>query len=513
MRRIYKKSLVVPVAALALLATACSSGTTAPQDSAAASATTGGEKEQLTLGMTLDPYGWNPANQPGYQNWAAEAVWDNLARCDGNGKLEADAADTFEITNGNKTFKAHLREGMKFSDGTPLDADAVKASFEYNAHNGGSTNDYKDLKYDIADPQNISITWPEAQPVMANKICSAKILPAAYLAAGKWDTPVGSGPYLYDDANSTTGSVLTFNKNEEYWDAANYPYKKLVLKVIKSDTAAVSALKTGQIDATLVNQPSVNEVKASGKEVLGFQGQTTRLLLTDRLGKSIKPIGDLKVRQAINMVFDKAAMAKNLYDGNAEPTAQVYRKGTDAYIDGLTDPYPFDVDKAKQLMSEAGYADGFSLELPTMAGQNFETLMPYVTQQLALINIKVKQVPLSGANAIGDLLSGKYPVVLWQLGNLGNATLQTYIESTPEGWWNLMHQPNDYIDSRYEQIKTADEATTAKLLKEINQYLVDQAWFAPMVYMGTNYAYDAQKVSFSGQSDQEALTPKLRDFK
>ena len=151
----------------------------------------------------------------------------------------------------------------------------------------------------------------------------------------------------------------------------------------------------------------------------------------------------LKVRQAINMVFDKEAMAKNLYQGNAEPTAQVFRKGTAAYIDGLQDPYPFDVDKAKQLMAEAGYADGFTLELPTIAGQNFETLMPYVTQQLAQINIKVKQVPLSGANAISDLLSGKYPVVLWQLGNLGNSALQIYIESTPEGWWNLEHQPDE----------------------------------------------------------------------
>src|SRR4029079_18422051 len=94
-------------------------------------------------------------------------------------------------------------------------------------------------------------------------------------------------------------------------------------------------------------------------------------------GRGGEPIVKLKVRQAINMVFDKEAMAKNLYQGNAEPTPQVFRKGTDAYIDGLQDPYPFDVAKAKSLMAEAGYADGFTLELPTMAGQNFETLMPY----------------------------------------------------------------------------------------------------------------------------------------
>jgi peptide/nickel transport system substrate-binding protein len=137
--------------------------------------------------------------------------------------------------------------------------------------------------------------------------------------------------------------------------------------------------------------------------------------------------------------------------------------------------------------------------------------MPYVKQQLALINIKVKQVPLSGANAIGDLLSGKYPVVLWQLGNFGFSALQIYIEMTPAGWWNLEHQPDKYVDSRWEQIATADPETSAGLQKEINQYTVDQAWMAPMVYTGSHFAH-TKKVSIPTESDQEALTPRLRDF-
>ncbi len=509
MRRINAK-LAVSVSALTVLVAGCTSQTGTVSSSAAASA---GQKGTLTLGMTLDIQGWDPSKQPGYQSWAHEAVWDTLVKCDANGKATPDVADTFEVADNNATFKAHIREGQKFSDGTPVDSAAVKASFEF-VKNAGVSNDYKGIKIETPDVQNIAITWPEPQgPIMANKVCSPKIAPAAWWTAGKFDTPVGSGPYVLDKANTTTGSVYSFTKNPNHWDAANYPYEKLVTKVITSDTAAVSALKTGQIDAVLVPQASVNEVKASGKEVIRFQGQTTRLIISDRTGKVDKPLGDVKVRQAMNMVFDKSGMAQSLYQGNAEPTAQVFRKGTDAFIDGLQDPYPFDVEKAKSLMAEADYADGFTLELPTMTGQNFETLMPYVTQQLALINIKVKQVPLSGANAIPNLLSGKYPVVLWQLGNLGNSALQIYIESTPEGWWNLQHQPNGYVDSRWKQILTADPETSKKLQKEINQYQTDQAWFAPMVYMGTNYAYDATKVSIPTQSDQEALTPKLRDFK
>jgi peptide/nickel transport system substrate-binding protein len=502
-------AIAVSALAATLALAGCTGGSTTSKSSGAA----GGEKASLTLGFTTDVYGWDPSNQPGYQNWAAEAIWDQLVKCDENGKPVADASDTFEITDTNKTFKAHLRDGMKFSDGTPVDSAAVKASFEFAAKNGGATNDYKGIKIETPDAQDISITWPTPQPVIVSKVCNPKIAPKAWLAAKKFDSPQGSGPYVLDAAGTTTGSVYTFTKNASHWNAANYPYKKLVIKVFSSDTAAVSALKTGQIDASLVNQSDLNEVTASNLKVQSFQGQTTRLLLTDHLGKKVPALGNLKVRQAINMVFDTAAMAKNLYQGNAEPTPQVFRKGTDAYVDGMADPYPFDVDKAKQLMSEAGYANGFSLELPTIEGQNFETLMPYVSQQLALLNIKVKQVPLSGSNAISDLLSGKYPVVLWQLGNLGNSALQIYIEMTPDGWWDLEHQPDAYVDSRWKQLATADPATAKKLQQEINQYVVAQAWFAPMVYMGNSFAYNPSKVSIPTESDQEALTPKLRDFK
>jgi peptide/nickel transport system substrate-binding protein len=512
MRRIYSK-LAIPAAALAVMVAAgC---TSAGQTGAASSpgASSGGEKPSLTLAFETDVYGWDPSNQPGYQNWAGEAVWDQLVYTNATGALEPDLADTWKITDQNKTFTAHIREGVKFSDGTAVDAAAVAANFDYASKNGGATNDYKGIKIATPDAQTISITWPTSQQVMANKVAGPKIAPPAYLKAKKFDVPVGSGPYTLDTAATTTGSVYTFNKNENYWNAKNYPYKKLVVKVFSNAAAAVAAMRTGQVDAGIVNQSDVASIKGAGLDIKSFQGQTTRLLLTDHKGKKVPALGNLKVRQAINMVFDKESMAKNLYQGNAEPTAQVFRKGTPAYIDGLQDPYPFNVEKAKQLMADAGYADGFSLELPTIAGQNFETLMPYVTEQLAKINIKAKQVPLSGANAIGDLLSGKYPVVLWQLGNLGNSALQIYIESTPDGWWNLEHQPDSYVDSRWTQLATADEATSKKLQQEINQYQIDQAWFAPMVYTGTNFAFKASKVSIPTESDQEALTPRLRDFK
>src|SRR5690349_15519608 len=101
MRRIHQGVGAV-VAALALAAAAgCTSqpGTTVP----AAVASSGAAKGTLTLGATLDIQGWNPTKQPGFQSWAHEAIWDSLVRCDANGKATPDVADTFEVTDENKT--------------------------------------------------------------------------------------------------------------------------------------------------------------------------------------------------------------------------------------------------------------------------------------------------------------------------------------------------------------------------------------------------------------------------
>jgi peptide/nickel transport system substrate-binding protein len=470
-------------------------------------------RETLTLGMTADIQGWDPGIQPGYQGWAGEAVWDTLVKADAFGHLAPDIADRWSISSDNRTFRAHIRNGMKFSDGTPVDSYQVAATFEYLGKNGQSTNDYKDLTIKTPDPQNITLTWKEPQPLMNQRVFSPKITTKALLASGKLnDVPIGSGPYVLDASKTTRGSVYTFTKNEKHWNSAKYPFKKLVLKVIESEAATVSALKTGQIDASLVSTQSYNEVTASGLSVIEFRGQTTRLLLTDRLGKIIPALGDVRVRRAINMVFDKEAMVKNLYGGRAEPAYEVFRKGSDASLGLAKDPYPFDVKKAQALMAEAGYAQGFDLQLPTMAGQNFETLMPYITQQLGLLNINVKQVPLSGANAIADLLSGKYPVVLWQLGNFGDSKLDVYICMTPAGWWDLEHQPDATVDAAWTKIVNGNAAKQKAAQKEIAQYVVDQAWFAPMVHMGSVYAYNPKAVSIPTQSDVEGLTPKLRDF-
>ncbi|WP_205244996.1 ABC transporter substrate-binding protein [Diaminobutyricibacter tongyongensis] len=462
--------------------------------------------------MTQDITGWDVSNQPPYQNYPMMAVWDTVIRCDKFGKPLPGLAESWKISDDQKTLTAKLRSGQKFSDGTPADSAAVKATFEFASKNGGGAARYAGIKVDAPDATDVSITWPQANPLIVLSTCNVPITTPKVLASKDFKTPVGSGPYVLDTSHTTQGSVYSFTKNDAYWDAKTFPYKKLVVKVLGSDTAVLSALKTGQIDGSLITTSTVNQAKSSGLKLQTLKGETTRLLITDHLGKTIPALGNVDVRRAMNMVFDKKAVADKLYLGNAEPATQIFRPGSDAYIDGMTDPYPFNVDKAKALMKSAGYESGFTLTIPVIQGSGVDKLLPYVTQQLSLINIKVEQQALSGPNMYAELLSGKYPVPLWPLGNYGESLedINDYVLTT--GIWNVSHQPDATIDSLWAKINTSSGDQRKQAEQDINKYISDQAWFVPMAYPDLFFAYRSN-INVQPSSDYAALNPLLRDFK
>ena len=508
MRRRRGALLASTVVTAVVTLTAMSGCTSASTSSSSTGAAGSGSKDTLTLGMTAD-ITTNYLETPPYQGWAGDALYDTLIQTDALGKPQPRAAEKWEFNAGNTGATVHLRSGMKFSDGTAVDSAAVKASYEYAAKKNAR---FAGVKIATPDPQTAVITFPKPQPLLAIKLGEVRITTPKAIASGNLnDTPVGSGPYTLDAGATTRGSVYTFTKSESYWDTKTYPYKKLVMKVITSNTAAVNALKTGQIDGSLIESTTYNEATGSGLKIQALKGRTTRLLVTDHLGKKIPALGNADVRRAMNMVFDKDTMAKNLYQGHAEPAAQIFRPGSTAYIDGMQDPYPYNVDAAKALMAKAGYANGFTLEIPFMQGQGLEPLIPVVTQQLGLLNIKVKQVTLSGPNAIADLLSGKFPVPFWQLGNYGESLQDISDYVLPDGIWNVSHQPDATVAKYWDQILTGNDQQKADAQKAINRYIVEQAWFVPMVYPEGFYAYNA-KLNVKPSSDFSALHPLLRDF-
>ncbi|MET8977908.1 ABC transporter substrate-binding protein [Streptomyces sp. NPDC004539] len=498
-------TMITAAAALAALSGCTDAG------SSAGGGGGGKDKSTLTLGMSQDIQGWDPTNQPSYQGWGASAVYDTLLRCDRQGKPQPGAVKSWQLNPDNTGGTFTLHPGMKFSDGTPVNAESVKAMVDFIQAKGATGARFAGWKASAQGDLSFRITT-KPNPLFVARLCELRVASPKYLASGKLNkAPVGSGPYTLDASATTAGSVYTFVKNDAYWDSKTFPYKKLVLKVLTNETAAINALKTGQIDGSLITQATYSQAEAAKLKIQSQKSQVTRLLLTDHLGKKVPALGSVDVRRAMNMVFDKAAIAKNIYRGLADPAAQIFRPGSAAYLDGLKDPYPFDVEAAKALMKKAGYPNGFELEIPFMQGQNLEPLMPVVIQQLGLLNIKVKQVNLTGPNAISELLSGKYPVPFWQLGNYGDSLQDISDYLLPDGIWNVMHQKDATVAEGWDKILTSDAAQSAEEQQALNRYIVDQAWFVPMVQASMHYAYNPE-VDVRQSSDPSGLHPMLWDF-
>ena len=155
--------------------------------------------------------------------------------------------------------------------------------------------------------------------------------PKSFGAANEKSTPVGTGPYTLNKGKTTVGSVYTFDANPAYWNKSAQLYKQLVLKVISDPTATVNALKAKEIDAAnLANNDVVAEVKSAGITVQNGELDWVGLTLVDRDGKMGTPLKDVRVRQAINFAFDRAAILKGYGVGFGTVTTQVFRKQSPA---------------------------------------------------------------------------------------------------------------------------------------------------------------------------------------
>jgi ABC-type transport system substrate-binding protein len=465
---------------------------------------------KLTLGMTADlTGGWDIIDQPPYQSWGIQAVYQQPCTILPGGEYAPDAAESWEVSEDNSSVTLHLREGAEYSDGTPVDAESVQASFDVVKET--ASDRYGDITYDIPDDQTITIAWPEPQPLLMDRVCAPKLASTEFLASADRDTqPVGSGPYTYDLDASTQGSIYKLVKNPDYWNADAYPYKTLELRVLEDTTASLNALKTGQIDGTVIDSGAYDEAESSGLEITGVQSGMLMIHLTDRLGEVIPALGDVRVRQAMNMIIDKQAVVDQLWDGHASPIWQPFQLNAQAILD-IEEPYPYDEEKAKALMAEAGYEEGFTFTVPTMEGQPWVRLMPYLTEQMAKLNITVEQQALSGPDAIAELLSGDFPVPVWQVG-APSSIEDISIHILDTGFWNVSHQPNETITELWDQIVTGDDEQKLAAQQETNQYVIDNAWFVPILSPYNYYAYNGENVTIDEVTDPNGGHPMLIDF-
>ncbi|MEV2211373.1 ABC transporter substrate-binding protein [Streptomyces sp. NPDC050997] len=449
-----------------------------------------GSDKTLTLAESVTATPWDLAKASmGPEAQYYQPVYDTLIRLDTKGEPTPNLATSWTYDKAQTTLTLKLRDGVKFTDGTALDADAVRKSLLHTkSGTGTAAGEIQDITgVDVVDAHTVAVRLSHPTAALLPALGQVSGMIAGPKALDGPKTPVGSGPYKLDTSATTAGQTYTYTRNPDYWNAKAFSYDKIVIKYLADPTARTNALLSGQLDGATLNLNRVKTVKDRGLNVVTYQpGDVEGLYIWDRAGKKVPALGKLKVRQALNYAFDKQAIIKSAKTGLGTPTTQVFAKGEDGYQAALDDTYSYDPKKAKELLAEAGYPNGFSVTVPDLSAI-FPQEQAALDQSLKDIGIKVTLDTLPGDQIFSAMLSGKYAMSYFKLG-APTAWDKVQLELTNKSTWNPFKYGDPKTDDLIARIGKATGSEREKLFEQLNTYVVDQAWNAPWSVIANAYA-------------------------
>ncbi|MEN3283867.1 MAG: peptide/nickel transport system substrate-binding protein [Solirubrobacteraceae bacterium] len=498
-RRSLTASAGIGLMLVALATGGCGGGTTSAATSSQAGSdgtpAAGGPKRPLTIGLTSGGASLNPAKDGAGMSQVVRALTNapiiHIAP-DGTFKAGGPAlATSFRyVGQGNKTFEFKLRSDARFSDGTPVTAAAVKKWLTYfPTENGPYAGQFDFSSIDAKDDATVVLHFAKPNPIapwLLSEVLNWGAVSSPKAVANPKSlekTPVGAGPYVFVPSQSVSNDHWTLIPNKYYWDQKAIRFSKITVRIIVNPSSMLQALKTGQLDAAQGDVTTAASAK-SAATVLFKPSGWNGLAFMDLAGKKVKPIADLRVRQAINYAIDRDAITKGLFASFATASsAPITRDGWDA---SLQNAYPNDPAKAKSLLAAAGYPKGFSMRVADfggLVGTQGDQLIQAVAKYLGQIGIKLQVEPVTtGAQVVSKAYGGDYAVAQTIDGDNPMSFLMN-AHFVPKGVVNPFSAKDPALDKL--QDKASAAADPAPILKQMTRRIVSQAYFAPVILYPT----------------------------
>jgi peptide/nickel transport system substrate-binding protein len=436
--------------------------------------------------VTLDPHMHNE----NYSFVTIRQVYDHLiSRLIKDGKLThlPMLATSWEAIN-ETTWIFHLRKGVKFHNGEDFNAEAVKYSIDRILNPEQKAKWRWSLasidRVEIVDPYTVRIiTKVPAPTLITNLAYVATIVPPKYFRE-KGDqhvatNPVGTGPFKF--VRWKKGEELVFEANENYW-AGPPSLKTVVFKPIPEESTRVAALLGGDVDIIIKVPshmvPTVNNSKRA--KIMNTPSALATNVHFDSLKKG--PLQDKRVRQAINYAVDKESIIKYVLGGYGQVLATPLSPFHFGY-DPSIKPYPYDPEKAKALLREAGYGDGFALTFNSTSGRYVKDkeFAEAIVDQLSKVGIKVNLVLHEWGNYTAKVSSPEGAGPMWTTG--WASTFDADGVLTPLlGCGQLMGRHcNKELDSMLEQARsTIDQKRRERIYSQALKLVHDEA---PWLFM------------------------------
>ncbi len=445
---------------------------------------------------TTDPYDANDT----LSQAMAKSFYEGLFGFDKDMKLIPVLAEGYDVSKDGLVYTIRLRKGVKFHDGTDFKADAVKVNLERVLNPDNHLKRYglynnNIAKVEAVDDYTARITLKTPFSPFINQLAhpsTVMISPAALKEWGSKDIafhPVGTGPFKFVEWKAT--DYLKVAKFDGYWKKGYPKVDTITWKPVVDNNSRAAMMQTGEAHFTFPVPYEVAEVlkQKPDLEVVAAPSIVLRYLAINMLQK---PLDNLKVRQAINYAINKEALAKVAFAGYATPAEGVAPQGVEYAV--KLGPWPYDVAKAKQLLAEAGYPNGFETEL--WSGYNHSTaqkVTQFLQQQLQQIGIRTKITLLEAGQRVEKVESWQdpktAPVRLYYIGwstSTGEADWALRPLLATDSWvpklsnYTFYSNPKFDADIRNAQL-TTDSTKKAELYKDAQQTAWNDAAWAPLV--------------------------------
>ncbi len=447
----------------------------------------------ITIGLYADAVTLDPEDTNDNLSLSIErAIMDGLVGFTPEMRLKPQLATSWEVSPDAKVFTFHLRTGVKFQDGTPFNAEAVKINFDRArdpVHKLRRYSLYEEIvSVYVVDDSTVRFTLrkPFGALLFTFAHPSSRILSPANIKQGEAAIarrPVGTGPFKF--VSWAPGQEIVLERNPNFWESGQPRVDRMVIKLVPEDASRVALLLSGE--ASFIYQvPGVQVEAVSRAPGVTVDKRWSIFANYVAMNTQHAPFNIPQVRQALNYAVDKNAINKVVLAGYARPLEAPMPPG----VAGYTSPvqpggWPFDLAKARQLLTEGGFPRGFTTTL--WHGTQTETLRlgEAIQQMLAKAGVTVQLTPMEA----GTLSAVRFKPLAENHSqmNLGGWSPSTgdadwalrplfASASWPPTLFNLAFYKNPKVDALIlEGLSTADQAKRAKVYAEANQIIWNDA--------------------------------------
>lgn len=467
---------------------------------------TGGE---ITIGVTSFADTLEPTEQ--YFSWVVSryGVGETLVRFDEEGELTLCLAENWEVSEDELVWTFKIREGVKFSNGTEMTPEMVKASLERTYELSDRAITFFEASSIDVDGQNLKITTAEPVANVPGSLADPLFLivdTEADTEKFAMEGPICTGPYVVESFSPTESCTVV--KNEHYWDG-EVPLDRVTLKCVDDQTTRSMALQTGEIDVAynLKVENLADFENDANIQVMELDSLRSTFSFMNENGV----LGDKVLRQTLIRGLDRDTYCNVLLEGGASAGKTPVPPTLDFGFDELNDKNAYDPEGAKALLAEAGYQDvdgdgfvetpeGKSLELNFVIYTSREELNVYAQAaqaSLKEIGIKVTLETVSYETLLDVRDAGDFDMLIWNVLVANTGDPEKYLR---ESWYstspsNQTGYNNSEVDRLLDELATEfDDAARKDLTIQIQQLIMDDA---ATVFFGyeTTYLYSNKRVT------------------